>query len=178
MNFTKEIKARVSASELLPFYGLQVDRAGFCKCPFHQGDNTGSLKVYTGDRGWHCFACGAGSSVVDFVMGYFGLSFNDAQKKINDDFRLGLPMDKELSAAERANAAARARQRREQMQARERKKEALRDAVDRALTEFVLMDKWLMCHQPNGQMVARHDAAWYNYKEAEAALEKFSRANH
>lgn len=178
MNYTREIKARVPASVLLPFYGLQVDRAGFCRCPFHQGDNTGSLKVYAGDRGWHCFACGAGSSVVDFVMGYFGLSFNDAQRKINDDFGLGLPINKELSAAERADAAAKARQRREQMQARERKKEALQDAVDRALSAFVLMDKWLMHHNGNGQMLARRDAAWYNYQEAEARLANFIREPH
>lgn len=178
MNFTKEIKARVPASDLLPFYGLQVDRAGFCRCPFHQGDNTGSLKIYAGDRGWHCFACGAGSSVVDFVMGYFGLSFDDAQRKINDDFGLGLPMDRELSAGERAAAVKRAREQREQAQQRERKILELRNAVDRALSAFILLDKWLLRHDATGQMLARRDAAWYNYQEAENALANFMRASH
>ena len=173
MNYAREIRNRVTASEALPFYGLTVDRAGFCKCPFHQGDNTGSLKIYTGSRGWHCFACGAGSSVVDFVMQYFGLSFLDAQRKINDDFGLGLPIDKPLNRQEQIYAANRIRKQREAMQERERKAQALRDAVDRALSAFVLMDKLSMRQPPSGAIIAHRDAAWYNYCEANENLSRF-----
>lgn len=173
MNYAREIRDRVTAAEALPFYGLTVDKAGFCKCPFHQGDNTGSLKIYTGNRGWHCFACGAGSSVVDFVMQYFGLSFLDAQRKINDDFGLGLPIDKPQSRQEQIEAANRARKQREAMQERERKIQSLRDAVDRALTAFVLLDKLMMRRQPSGAILARRDAAWYNYCEANENLSRF-----
>ena len=133
-----EIKSRLPAREVLEFYGLTVDRAGFCKCPFHQGDNTGSLKVYDGDKGFHCFACSAGNSVIDFVMLYFGLPFHAAQEKLNADFNLGLPIGKELTTKERVDAAAEARKRKSEAQERERRLQALKDAVDRALTAFVL----------------------------------------
>ena len=173
MNYADEIRDRVPASELLPFYGMNVDRAGFCTCPFHQGDKNGSLKVYPGDRGWHCFGCGAGSSVVDFVMQYFGLSFLDAQKKINDDFRLGLSFGERLSTRERAEAAEKVRKQQERARAWENRKKALQSAVDKTLTAYVILDKWLLHHKPTGGMIAHRDAAWYNYQEAEYELEKF-----
>ena len=120
MNYAEEIKQRLPAREVLERYGFSVDRAGFCRCPFHQGDNTGSLKVYDGDKGWHCFGCGAGTSVIDFVMLHFGLPFQAAQEKLNADFNLGLPIGKTLTAKERADAATEARKRKAEAQERER----------------------------------------------------------
>lgn len=79
------------------FYGFEPNRAGFIKCPFH-ADKTASIKIYPGMRGFHCFGCHEGGSVVDFVMKLFGLSFKDACARLNEDFRLGLdlaaPLDK------------------------------------------------------------------------------------
>lgn len=110
------IKDRLTAPEVFAFYGFQPDRSGFLRCPFHQGDRHGSLKVYEGDRGWHCFCCGRGGSVIDFVMELFGLSFHEACRKLNEDFRLGLtdqrPSRAEITAwrrARRREAEARAR---------------------------------------------------------------------
>ena len=101
-----ELKRLLPASEVLPAYGFQPDRGGFLQCPFHQGDRHGSLKVYEGDRGWHCFGCGRGGSVIDFVMELFGLSFHEACRKLNEDFRLGLtdqrPSRAEITAWRRA----------------------------------------------------------------------------
>lgn len=192
MTIPDEIKARVDARQVLEHYGLTVNRAGFCKCPFHQGDNTGSLKVYDGDKGFHCFACSAGNSVIDFVMLYFGLPFQAAQEKLNADFNLGLPIGKALSPADRAKAAKEARQRKEAAQERERKLQSLKDAVDRALTAYVLAEKANSVIQSvmlsdddvnprevkikgNGRTLAHLDAAWYNYCEAEYNLSKFAR---
>lgn len=172
MNYAREIRDRVTAAEALPFYGLTVDRAGFCKCPFHQGDNTGSLKVYDGSGGWHCFGCGAGSSVIDFVMLHFGLPFGGAMEKLNEDFGLGLPIGRELSADDRARAAAESRKRKEEMQERERKLQALKDAEDRALSAFVLADK-TVAKVKNGTTLAHRDAAWFNYCEAAFRLRRF-----
>jgi DNA primase len=71
-------------------YGLNPDRSGFISCPFHQ-DNTPSLKLYDppGD-GFYCFGCGAGGTVIDFVMKLFHISFSQALVRLNTDFRLGL----------------------------------------------------------------------------------------
>lgn len=90
MDKAQEIKIRVSMQDILHRYGYQTNRAGFLKCPFHSGDNTASLKVYKGDRGWHCFGCGKGGSVIDFVMEHDGLSFQDSCKRIDSHFSLNL----------------------------------------------------------------------------------------
>ena len=71
-------------------YGFDPNRSGFIKCPFHQGDRTASLKIYPGDKGFHCFGCGAHGSVIDFVMRLFDLSFPQAVVRLSSDFNLGL----------------------------------------------------------------------------------------
>ena len=179
MSIPAEIKQRLPARQVLEFYGLQVDDRGFCRCPFHQGDKNGSLRVY--DRpggGWHCFACGEGTSVIDFVMKYFGLSFKDAQVKLNEDFRLGLDIGRELTPAEKAEAIRRARELKEAAQQRQRIKESLQAAVDRALSAFVLIDRWLLKHEITGRVLAQYDAAWYNYLEARSKLDAFIANSH
>lgn len=172
MNYTAEIKSRLPAREVLEFYGLTVNAAGFCKSPFATNDKTPSLKVYDGDRGWYDYSSNRGGDVIDFVRQFFGASFPDAMKKLNDDFRLGLPIGRELSPAEQARIAAEARQQRAEAQERERQTQALRDAVDRALTAFVLADK-VADQIKTGQALAQRDAAWYNYQQAESNLSAF-----
>lgn len=85
-----EIRQRVSALQAAEVYGLDPDRSGFVHCPFHTGDNHGSLKLYPGDRGWHCFGCGAGGDVIDLVRKLFGLTFQQAVVRLDTDFSLGL----------------------------------------------------------------------------------------
>ena len=110
-----ELKRLLPASEVLPAYGFQPDRGGFLQCPFHQGDDHGSLKVYDGDRGWHCFGCGRGGSVIDFVMELFGLSFHEACRKLNADFRLGLS-DRRPTRAEASELLRRRQEERERLE--------------------------------------------------------------
>ena len=86
----RAIRARVSAIAAAEFYGFHPNRAGFICCPFHQGDRHPSLKLYDGGRGWHCFGCGAGGDVIDFVRRLFGLSFPQAVTRLDSDFGLGL----------------------------------------------------------------------------------------
>lgn len=82
-----DIRQAVSMDTVLAWYGLEPNRAGFIPCPFH-GDTDPSLKVFPSGRGWHCFGCGLGSSVIDFVMHMEGLTFRDACKAITE--RAGL----------------------------------------------------------------------------------------
>ena len=122
VNYADEIKRRVTARELFQFYGFEINRGGFCKSPFSSNDKTPSLKVYDGGRGWHDFSSGNGGSVIDFVMQYFGLNFQDAIAKINTDFSLGLPIGERISL----------RQRREmERQQRERQEERAREQMER-----------------------------------------------
>jgi len=47
------------------------------KCPFHE-DSTPSFIVTPGKNLFHCLGCGAGGTVIDFVMRHDGLSFRHA----------------------------------------------------------------------------------------------------
>ena len=90
-DLARQIKEHLTARQVVELYGFHPDRGGYIQCPFHAGDNHGSLKVYDGNKsGWHCFGCGAGGSAIDFVMRLFGLSFAQACLKLNCDFGLGL----------------------------------------------------------------------------------------
>lgn len=84
------IKGAITMAQVVECYGFHPDRSGFIQCPFHQGDHTASLKLYEGDGGWHCFGCGRGGSVIDFVMELFDLTFQQAVIRLSSDFHLGL----------------------------------------------------------------------------------------
>ncbi len=100
MRISTEIKKRVSCQDACREYGIDVNRAGFTRCLWHN-EKTASLKIYPGDRGYHCFGCGAHGSTIDLVMKLFDCSVGDACKRLNDDFRLGLIREGNLSNAER-----------------------------------------------------------------------------
>lgn len=119
MGLAEEIKDRLTMREVAEFYGFQVNRSGFIKCPLHSGDHTASLKIYDGGSGWHCFGCGAGGSVIDFVMRLFDLNFRQAVLRINADFHLGLTSSKPDRAARSAALEARREEQRRKDQAEE-----------------------------------------------------------
>ena len=95
-----KIKEKVSIYDACRQYGIDINQHGFARCPFHS-EKTGSFKVYK-NNSFHCFGCGAhGGSVIDLVMKLFDCSVGDACKRLNDDFRLGLLREGNLSNAER-----------------------------------------------------------------------------
>lgn len=95
MNIYEQVKELVPVRQAAELYGYHPNRAGFVCCPWHN-ERTASLKLYPGDRGFYCFGCGRGGSVVDFVGELFGLSPMEAVRRLNQDFNLGLPLDKPL----------------------------------------------------------------------------------
>lgn len=112
----RQIRQRLTMGEVAELYGFTPDRNGFIKCPFHAGDDHGSLKLYPEDRGWHCFGCNAGGSGIDFVMKLFDLTFRQAVLRLDSDFGLhltyGAPDRKKTSTLlekRRAEAAEKAR---------------------------------------------------------------------
>lgn len=111
MKIADDIKGVLSVRQVAEHYGFEANRAGYIQCPFHQ-EKTASLMLYDEPgRGWHCFGCGKGGSVIDFVMELFGISFRQATLRLNEDFALGLtgsvPDAREVSrvALERLQAA-------------------------------------------------------------------------
>lgn len=106
-----EIKAEVSMRDVLTRYGLAANRAGFIRCPFHQGDREASMKVY--DRDFHCFGCGENGDVFSFVMKMENCSFSDAFQLLGgtyehkaNDFSKRLAIYKQQKAAEKRRRAA------------------------------------------------------------------------
>lgn len=83
------IRDTVSMDEVLALYGYKANRAGFMCCPFH-GERKPSMKIYKGNAGWHCFGCGRGGSVLDFVMEHESCNFRTAVLAIDKALHLGL----------------------------------------------------------------------------------------
>ncbi len=51
----------------------RVGRDGKIACPFHE-DRTPSLHVYDDpERGWTCFGCGRGGTIIDFGAALWGV---------------------------------------------------------------------------------------------------------
>lgn len=140
MNYANEIKSSIAMRQVCEVYGIDVNRQGFACCPFHT-EKTPSMKVYDGDRGFHCFGCGQNGSVIDFVMMYFKLNFAEAQKKLNDDFFLRLPVGEKPDKRQAAKAGRAAYDRRKEQELRQQERDKLYKDYDDALTEWVRLDR-------------------------------------
>lgn len=78
-NTLEEIKARLDIadviSEYIPLKQAGVNFKGLC--PFHR-EKTPSFFVSTEKQIWHCFGCGKGGSLFDFIMEIEGAEFPEA----------------------------------------------------------------------------------------------------
>jgi hypothetical protein len=84
LNIFLEVKEYLTTRQVAEFYGLQVKRNGFACCPFHEEKHP-SMKL---DRNYHCFGCGVGGDVIDYISRMFGLSQYEAALKLIDEFHL------------------------------------------------------------------------------------------
>jgi hypothetical protein len=60
---------------------LEVNSAGFAKCPFHN-EKTASLKVYKNQGTWWCYSENAGGDVIALVMRLEDLTFTQAVRRL------------------------------------------------------------------------------------------------
>ena len=121
MNYANEIKSRLTMPQVLDYYGIERNRANRIRCILHNGQdfNCGIKDHYI-----HCFVCGQSADVIKFVQVYFSLDFQSAISKLNDDFRLGLPIGKKIDRRTQLeiNKAAFERKRKAEQQQKERQK--------------------------------------------------------
>lgn len=126
------IRETVTMDEVIAKYAPQLPtRNHRCPCPFHNGkDYNFSYTRY----GYKCFVCGVSGDVVTFVKEACELATRaDAMKRINSDFRLGLPIDGTLSVNQSAAFALR--------RAEAEKKKAAEEAWWN--TYLLLTDEWI-----------------------------------
>jgi DNA primase len=99
---TEEIKARLDLAE---YIGKQVPlkRAGRTMkalCPFHT-EKTPSFVVFPHTQTWHCFGCGEGGDIFNYVMKLENVDFSEALRMLAREAGVTLrqPTEEEVSAA-------------------------------------------------------------------------------
>jgi DNA primase len=79
------IKRNVALAPLLRHYQVQLRRSGRDQyrgcCPIHGGDGREAFHANLSKNVFHCFACGAGGTVLDFVAAMDGCSLREAACK-------------------------------------------------------------------------------------------------
>lgn len=94
--FSEEIVSEVmQASDIVDIVSgyVRLKRSGSSLmgcCPFHR-EKTPSFHVSADKQLYHCFGCGAGGSVIQFIMNAEGLDFPDALRFLADKAGIRLP---------------------------------------------------------------------------------------
>ena len=91
-NFITELVDRNDIVEVVSSYVRLSKRSGanlFGLCPFHS-EKTPSFSVSPDKQIYHCFGCGKGGGVINFVMEVENLSFPEAVEFLAK--RAGMPM--------------------------------------------------------------------------------------
>lgn len=181
-DYADQIKKAVTMHEVVLHYGFTMTHNHKIKCPFHD-DNKPSLHIYPKNKGWYCFVCGEGGSSIDFVMKLFNLDFHDAIRKMNDDFRVGIPMDSNQSEKDRKEAERKLAKIRAERKARENERKRLWTIYHAAMDKYTALDLIIRDEAPAGpyddvsyrfQYACQHiDAAWQEVEEAESKLYEY-----
>ncbi len=93
--FLEELAARNDIVEVVSNYVSLTKRSGnnlFGLCPFHS-EKTPSFSVNREKQIYHCFGCGKGGGVVNFIMEEENLSFPDAVHFLADRVGMTVPED-------------------------------------------------------------------------------------
>ena len=90
-DFLERIKDANDISSVVSAY-VSTKRAGHdsvCLCPFHS-EKTPSCHIYSDTQSFYCFGCGAGGSVIQFIMLMEHLDFQESVRFLAQ--RAGIPM--------------------------------------------------------------------------------------
>ena len=82
MSLIREVKERVDIVKVAEYYGLKLNRAYKCVCPFHK-EKTASLSISPSKQIWKCFGCGKGGDAISLVSELLNINALEAAKSIN-----------------------------------------------------------------------------------------------
>lgn len=162
------IKERLTCYEFLAGVGVHVDRCGKAKCPFH-GEKTASLKVYEDPkRGWYCFGCGAGGSVIDLAMLWYGTNYKETTERLDGDFKLGL-LHCSRTKAETKAINEEIERKREERKARQVREKAAHEAYLDAFDAWMKNEQIIESKRPQGHF-NEPDDEWFDAKAKQPIL--------
>ena len=82
-----KLKNEIAVERLVEARGIALSKKGHYlvgRCPFHAGDDDPSLVVTPRKNLWHCFGCGAGGDMIQWVMKAEGVSFRHAVQLLRE----------------------------------------------------------------------------------------------
>ncbi len=127
-------------------YGLDFNRAGFARCPFHN-EKTASFKIKNRYMA-HCFGCGWSGGVISFTMQMFGLDYMQAVHKLVRDFSLPIAFDRKLTLRESGDLAANYNAAITEHNKRKQAEKAREQRYERLLWVYATLDKWKREYAP------------------------------
>ncbi|MBR4206441.1 MAG: DNA primase [Clostridia bacterium] len=86
MTIFDKVKSAVSVKDAADRYGLEFDRKGMARCPFHD-DHHPSLKL--NEDYYYCFGCGEHGDAIALTAGLLGLKPGEAARRMAEDFGIG-----------------------------------------------------------------------------------------
>lgn len=95
------------------------------------------MKVYDKGRGWVCYGCHKGGDVINLAMQLYGVGFQDAIRKLNEEFNIGIEIDRQQTAKEAFQAAVNVAK----LKAQRKKEQDEASAIERAY--WKAFDRWL-----------------------------------
>ena len=180
-SITEQIKNRLTMRDVLSQYIGYNGSRNRIPCPIHQGKND---NFAFDDGRYICFRCGSKGDVFTFVMEYFGVNFNSAVQKLNDDFGLNLLKPK-LSYRERVQAIRTEKEREAKRMAAEIERQRLEDNYWNAFDEWLKHDINKTKYKPRSAEEGLHplfvdallniENAKYNLEMAEIERSEFGK---
>ena len=148
----RDVRERVTAEDAARHFGVTFDRRGWALCPFHH-DRHPSMSFKNGR--FRCWVCNVGGDSIDLTSRLLGLDAMGAVRRLNEDFRLALPLDRQPTQVE----AKAARRRLEVAEAHRAFEEWRSDFINRLNAAYreghlLLKDGPDMEHLTEGQAVA------------------------
>lgn len=184
MDYASEIKSRLTMPQILQYYGFKINHAKRIPCPLHNGEdaNCGVKEHYI-----HCFVCGETADVIGFTMRYFGLDFQSAISKLNEDFYLGLPIGQKIDRRKKIEIGRIAFERKRQAEQQRKEQQQVENAYWAAFDEWKRMDDNKRNYAPTTSTEPLHPlfvealkniaGAEYNLSCAEIARSEYENRN-